>query len=109
MAGIATGTARRGSRFAPYLMIAPALIYEAMECMGGNGYITPNNAMGGGNVSVTINNTVSDQAQATVQPRMNNGKLELEVLIQQVLAKDMQQNGRITQGMANTFGLARAV
>ena len=27
MAGIATGTARRGSRFAPYLMIAPALIY----------------------------------------------------------------------------------
>lgn len=27
MAGIATGTARRGGRFAPYLMIAPALIY----------------------------------------------------------------------------------
>ena len=77
--------------------------------MGGNGYITPNNAMGGGNVSVTINNTVSDQAQATVQPRMNNGKLELEVLIQQVMAKDMQQNGRITQGLSNTFGLARAV
>ena len=59
-------------------------------------------------ISIVVNNTVSDQAQATVQPRMNNGKLELEVLIQQVLAKDMQQNGRITQGMANTFGLARA-
>ena len=66
-----------------------------------------NNDSGG--MNVTINNTVSDQVQATVQPRMNNGKLELEVMIQQVLAKDMQQNGRITQGLSNTFGLARAV
>ena len=60
-------------------------------------------------VSITINNTVSDQAQATVQPRMNNGKLELEVLIQSVIANDRQRNGPITQGLAHTFGLARAV
>lgn len=60
-------------------------------------------------ISVVINNTVSDQAQATAQPRMNNGKLELEVMIEKVLSRDMQQNGRITQGFSNTFGLARAV
>lgn len=67
-------------------------------------------AMGSGsaNVSVTVNNTASDKVESTVKPKMNNGKLELEVLITQVLTKDMRNNGSITQGLSSTFGLARA-
>lgn len=63
----------------------------------------------GGSMKVVINNTVSDQAEATVKPRMNNGQIELEVMIQRIMSKDMSRNGPITQGMAGTFGLARAV
>lgn len=66
-------------------------------------------AQGTGNVSITINNSVSDQAEITAQPRMNNGQLEIEVLVQKALAKDMSRNGPITQGLAQTFGMARAV
>jgi len=66
---------------------------------------------GGGtpNVSIVVNNTVSDKVQATVQPRMNNGKLEFEVLIQQAVAKDLRSNGPMAQGLSSTFGLARAI
>ena len=81
---------------------------ELLQMGSQSGNIVPNHMLGGG-FSVVINNTVSDQAQANVQPRMNNGKLELEVMIEKVLSRDMQQNGRITQGFSNTFGLARAV
>lgn len=81
---------------------------ELLQMGSQSGNIVPNHMLGGG-FSVVINNTVSDQAQANVQPRMNNGNLELEVMIEKVLSRDMQQNGRITQGFSNTFGLARAV
>lgn len=66
-------------------------------------------AQGAGNVSIVINNTVSDQVEATAQPRMNNGQLEIEVLVQKVLTRDMGRNGPITQGLAQTFGMARRV
>lgn len=66
-------------------------------------------AQGAGNVSITINNSMSDQAHVTAQPRMNNGQLEIEVLVQRALANDMSRNGPITQGLSNTFGLRRGV
>jgi lambda family phage tail tape measure protein len=62
-----------------------------------------------GGVSIVINNMASDKVEATAKPRMNDGKFEIEVLIQQALAKDMGRNGPITQGLASTFGLARSV
>lgn len=64
---------------------------------------------GSSDISIVVNNTISDKAEVTVKPKMNNGKVELEVLITQVLAKDMRNNGAITQGFAGVFGLARAV
>lgn len=68
-------------------------------------------SQGGGvpEVNVVINNSMADKAETTVQPRMNNGRFEIEVLVEQVVARDQRQNGPMTQGFANTFGLARAV
>ncbi|MBP8215604.1 MAG: hypothetical protein KAX66_09050, partial [Propionivibrio sp.] len=61
------------------------------------------------NVNITVNNSMADQAGVSVQPRMNNGQLEVEVIVQRVLAQDMRRNGPITQGLSSTFGLARSV
>lgn len=61
------------------------------------------------NVSIVVNNTLSDQASAQVQPRMNNGRLEIEVLFQQAMARDLRNNGPVTQGFASRFGLRKAV
>lgn len=63
---------------------------------------------GSPNINVTVNNSVADQAEVSVQPRMNNGQLEIDVLIQRAISKDQARNGPITQGFANTFGLARS-
>lgn len=58
--------------------------------------------------NITINNTMSDQAEVSAKPRMNNGQIELEVIVQRVMASDARRNGPITQGMAQTFGIQRS-
>lgn len=75
------------------------------------GTIVPNSKLGGGsgNVSVTINNSMSDQASVTAQPKMNNGRIEIEVMVQRIINQDIRKNGPITQGIGQAFGLGRAV
>ncbi|MFZ4537815.1 phage tail length tape measure family protein [Propionivibrio sp.] len=69
-------------------------------------------AQGGGsapNISLVVNNTVSDKVETSIKPRMNNGGLEIEVMIVQAVASDLRNNGPMAQGMSSTFGLARAI
>lgn len=61
------------------------------------------------NVNITIHNTESSQVQVSANPKMNNGNIDIDVIVQRVLAKDMKKNGPITQGLANTFALSRSV
>ena len=61
------------------------------------------------NINITVNNSMADQANVSVQPRMNNGNMDIDVIVQRALAKDLSRNGPFTQGLANTFGLARNV
>lgn len=58
-------------------------------------------------VDVVVNNYASDKASAQVQARQNNGRLELEVTVSEVIAKDVAKNGPITQNLGNAFGLTR--
>lgn len=76
-----------------------------------SGTITPNDQLGGTppNVTVNVNNNMPDQAAVSAKPKMNNGQLEIEVMIQKIVASDLNRNGPITQGLSNTFGLGRSV
>lgn len=57
-----------------------------------------------------VNNTASDTTSADVRTRQNpnNGLVEVEVLIQKVLASDLSRNGPVARGFAGTFGLSRS-
>lgn len=59
------------------------------------------------NINININNTVSNDTQVTANARNNNGNIEIDVIVQKVIAKDMERNGPISRGFANTFGVAR--
>lgn len=75
------------------------------------GTITSNAAMGGGAPSITINVTnegAADGYKASASTSVNQaGGIDVAVLVRRELASDMRQNGPITQGFANTFGLRR--
>lgn len=73
-----------------------------------SGTIVPNGAGGGGGVVVNVmNNAPQTEVQAT--PRMNNGKMEVEIIVQQVIASDVRRNGPITQRLGEAFGMTRGV
>lgn len=64
---------------------------------------------GGGGANVTVNIIESNDKAGQVQTRSNGGGLEIDAYVAQVLQRDMARNGPVTQGIASTFGLARAV
>lgn len=72
-----------------------------------SGTIVPNGAGGGGVVVNVMNNAPQTEVQAT--PRMNNGKMEVEIIVQQVIASDVRRNGPITQRLGEAFGMTRGV
>lgn len=59
-------------------------------------------------INININNTESNQVQVAATTRTNNGSIDIDVIVQRVLAKDMSRNGPITQGLSRTFALSRS-
>lgn len=64
-----------------------------------------------GGVNINIKNEAgADGYKATAQAKRNSdGGLNIDVLVRRVVASDMQNNGALSQQMANTFGLRRAI
>lgn len=75
---------------------------------GASGAIIPSGAMGGSNVSITVNNTAAG-VDVTPRVRNNGGNLQIDLLVAQAISKDFARNGPITQGMGAMFGMQRAV
>lgn len=68
-------------------------------------------AMSGSGVNINIKNEAgADGYQATAQAKRNtDGGLNIDVLVRRVVASDIQNNGALSQQMANTFGLRRNI
>lgn len=77
---------------------------------GSSGKLGVEASVGSPQISIVVNNTASDTASADVRTRQNpnNGLVEVEVLIQKVLAGDLSRNGPVTRGIAGAFGLSRS-
>jgi hypothetical protein len=75
------------------------------------GYVGASSSTMGGNVNINIKNEAgADGYQATAQAKRNSdGGLNIDVLVRRVVASDMQNNGALSQQMASTFGLRRAI
>lgn len=65
----------------------------------------------GGGVNINIRNEAgADGYKATAQARQNSdGGLNIDVMVKRVVSADMQSNGALSQQMASTFGLRRAI
>ena len=66
---------------------------------------------GGSGVVINIKNEAGSEGyQATAQAKTNSdGGLNIDVLVRRVVSSDMQSNGALSQQMASTFGLRRAI
>ena len=75
------------------------------------GYVGASSSTMGGNVNINIKNEAgADGYKATAQAKRNSdGGLNIDVLVRRVVASDMQNNGALSQQMASTFGLRRAI
>lgn len=64
-----------------------------------------------GGVNINIRNEAgADGYKATAQARQNSdGGLNIDVMVKRVVSADMQSNGALSQQMASTFGLRRAI
>lgn len=60
-------------------------------------------------INIVVNNTVSDQVDVEIKPKMNNGSMDIDIIVQRVISKDLHRNGSIAQGFTQTFGLNRRV
>ena len=74
--------------------------------MGGNGHVTPNHKLGGGDTKVTIVNQTTGKIDKVEERRMPDGELILTV-IEAVAAQTLDPNSRISRNQAAAFGLQR--
>jgi hypothetical protein len=75
------------------------------------GYVGASSSAMGGAVNINIKNEASaDGYQASAQAKRNtDGGLNIDVLVRRIVSSDIQSNGALSQQMASTFGLRRAV
>ena len=74
------------------------------------GYVGGSSPTGSGIVINIKNEAGSEGYQATAQTKTNSdGGLNIDVLVRRVVSSDMQSNGALSQQMASTFGLRRAI
>lgn len=83
---------------------------ERMSKGFADGGMVGGGGMGGG-VNINIRNEAgADGYKATAQARQNSdGGLNIDVMVKRVVSADMQSNGALSQQMASTFGLRRAI
>lgn len=74
--------------------------------MGGNGHVTPNHKLGGGDIKVTVVNQTTGKIDKVEERRMPDGELILTV-IEAVAAQTLDPNSRISRNQAAAFGLQR--
>jgi hypothetical protein len=74
-----------------------------------NGGMVGGGMAGGVNINIK-NEAGADGYKATAQARQNSdGGLNIDVMVRRVVSADMQSNGALSQQMASTFGLRRAI
>lgn len=78
--------------------------------MGGNGYVTPNHAIGGGTVvNVQVQNNAGQVAQATATATTDStGNTQIMVIIEQIegkMARRIQQGGGLAPTLEGRYGL----
>jgi len=75
------------------------------------GYVGSSAGSMGGSVNINIKNEAgADGYKATAQANKNSdGGLNIDVIVRRVVASDIQGNGALSQQMASTFGLRRAI
>ena len=75
------------------------------------GYVGSSSGGMGSSVNINIKNEAgADGYKATAQANKNSdGGLNIDVLVRRVVSSDIQSNGALSQQMANTFGLRRAI
>ena len=81
---------------------------EILRMGSQGGSIVPNNAIGGGNVSVVIHNNGSNTKATAREERGADGARQIRVLIEDVVVNGVQSGGPIHQALSGTYGLNRA-
>lgn len=74
--------------------------------MGGNGHVTPNHKLGGGDTKVTIVNQTTGKIDRTEERRMPDGELILTV-IEAVAAQTRDPNSKISRAQQQSYNLQR--